>query len=86
MARDKSIKIRLSEYEYKQLQQESEKQGVGMSDVLRKCIAKFPKPVGDFSRTLAFIRLSLDRRMKAADIVKTFRRNVSTTYQKRGAI
>ena len=46
MARDKSVKVRLSEYEYKQLQQEAEKQGIGMSDLLRKCIAKFPKPHG----------------------------------------
>jgi predicted DNA binding CopG/RHH family protein len=44
MARDKSVKIRLSEYEFEQLRQEAEKQGIGMSDLLRKCIAKFPKP------------------------------------------
>jgi predicted DNA binding CopG/RHH family protein len=46
MTRDKSVKVRLSEYEYKQLQQEAEKQGIGMSDLLRKCIAKFSKPHG----------------------------------------
>jgi predicted DNA binding CopG/RHH family protein len=42
MSRAKSIKIRLSEYEYQQLQQEAERQGTGMSDLLRKCISKFP--------------------------------------------
>jgi predicted DNA binding CopG/RHH family protein len=44
VAREHSIKIRLSEYEYKQLKQEAERQGTGMSDLLRKCIAKFPEP------------------------------------------
>jgi predicted DNA binding CopG/RHH family protein len=44
MTREKSIKIRLSEYEYEQLRKEAERQGTGMSDVLRKCIAKFADP------------------------------------------
>ncbi|WP_442937332.1 plasmid mobilization protein [Nostoc sp.] len=44
MSREKSIKVRLSEYELQQLKKEAEKQGVGMSDVLRKCIAQFSKP------------------------------------------
>ncbi|WP_375466566.1 hypothetical protein [uncultured Nostoc sp.] len=44
MSREKSIKVRLSEYELQQLRQEAEKQGVGMSDVLRKCISQFSKP------------------------------------------
>jgi hypothetical protein len=44
MSREKSIKVRLSEYELQQLKQEAEKQGIGMSDFLRKYISKLPKP------------------------------------------
>jgi predicted DNA binding CopG/RHH family protein len=44
MSRNKRIDIRVSEYEYTQLQQEAEKQGVPMSDLLRKYISTLPKP------------------------------------------
>jgi hypothetical protein len=44
MSRAKMLKIRVSEYEFAQLQQESEKQGVSMSDLVRKYISKLPKP------------------------------------------
>lgn len=44
MARDKRFMIRMSEFEYKQLQQEAEKQGVSMADVVRRLIAKLPRP------------------------------------------
>lgn len=45
MSRSKKLEIRVSEYEYAQLQQESEKQGVSMSDLVRKYISKLPKPL-----------------------------------------
>lgn len=38
------LRIRVSDYEYEQLRLESEKQGVSMSDVVRKYISKLPKP------------------------------------------
>jgi predicted DNA binding CopG/RHH family protein len=44
MSREKILKIRVSDYEYEQLKQESEKQGVPMSDLVRKYISKLPKP------------------------------------------
>ncbi|MBD0262768.1 MAG: hypothetical protein ICV78_08585 [Tolypothrix sp. Co-bin9] len=44
MSREKSIKVRLSEYELQQLRQAAEKQGIGMSDFLRKYISSLPKP------------------------------------------
>jgi predicted HicB family RNase H-like nuclease len=44
MSRTKKLDIRVSEYEYKQLQQEAEKQGCSMSDLVRKYISKLPKP------------------------------------------
>jgi hypothetical protein len=62
MAREKSIKIRLSEYEYQELQQEAQRQGIRMSDLLRKCIAKFPKPKGAVVAPPCFIRQKTARR------------------------
>ncbi|MEW6496003.1 MAG: ribbon-helix-helix protein, CopG family [Cyanobacteriota bacterium] len=44
MSRTKLLQIRLSEYEFKQLQQEAEKQDVSMSDLVRKYISRLPKP------------------------------------------
>jgi predicted DNA binding CopG/RHH family protein len=44
MPREKMLRIRVSDYEYEQLRQEAEKQGIGMSDFLRKYISKLPKP------------------------------------------
>jgi predicted CopG family antitoxin len=38
------LRIRVSDYEYEQLKQEAQKQGIGMSDVLRKYISKLPEP------------------------------------------
>jgi predicted DNA binding CopG/RHH family protein len=45
MARGKVIQFRVSEYEFEQLRQEAEKQGVPMSDLLRKYVSRLPKPV-----------------------------------------
>jgi predicted DNA binding CopG/RHH family protein len=44
MARDKMLRVRMSEYEFEQLQQEAEKQGIPMSDLVRKWIFNLPKP------------------------------------------
>ena len=44
MSRTKKLDIRVSEYEFAQLQQEAERQGVSMSDLVRKYISKLPKP------------------------------------------
>ncbi|NEU75657.1 ribbon-helix-helix protein, CopG family [Hassallia byssoidea VB512170] len=44
MSREKMLKIRVSDYEFEQLRQEAQKQGVSMSDVVRKYISKLPKP------------------------------------------
>jgi predicted HicB family RNase H-like nuclease len=38
MSTDKTLKVRVSDYEYEQLKLESEKQGVSMSDAVRKYI------------------------------------------------
>ena len=38
------LRIRVSDYEYEQLRLESERQGVSMSDVVRKFISKLPEP------------------------------------------
>jgi hypothetical protein len=40
MSRDKTLKVRVSNYEYEQLKLESKKQGVSMSDVVRKYISR----------------------------------------------
>ncbi|MBW4480180.1 MAG: hypothetical protein KME54_25915 [Tolypothrix brevis GSE-NOS-MK-07-07A] len=40
MPRDKTLKVRVSNYEYEQLKLESKKQGVSMSDVVRKYISR----------------------------------------------
>ncbi len=45
MSRAKKLEIRVSDYELAQLQQEAEKQGCSMSDLVRKYISKLPKPV-----------------------------------------
>jgi predicted DNA binding CopG/RHH family protein len=45
VSRAKVLQFRLSEYEFEQLRQEAEKQGVPMADMLRKYIASLPKPV-----------------------------------------
>ncbi|MEP0779212.1 hypothetical protein NDI39_16515 [Microcoleus sp. ZQ-A2] len=45
--REKLFQVRMSEYEYKQLQQEAEKQGVPMADLFRKFVATLPKPSED---------------------------------------
>lgn len=42
--REKLFQVRMSEYEYKQLQQEAERQGVPMADLFRKFVATLPKP------------------------------------------
>ncbi|MCV3213039.1 CopG family transcriptional regulator [Plectonema radiosum NIES-515] len=34
----------MSDYEFEQLKQEANKQGVSMSDLVRKLISKLPKP------------------------------------------
>ncbi|HEY9708186.1 MAG TPA: ribbon-helix-helix protein, CopG family [Oculatellaceae cyanobacterium] len=44
MARSKLFQIRMSEYEFEQLRQEAEKQGVSMSDIVRKYISRLPSP------------------------------------------
>jgi predicted HicB family RNase H-like nuclease len=44
MSRTKKLDIRVSEYEFAQLQQEAQKQGCSMSDLVRKYISKLPKP------------------------------------------
>jgi hypothetical protein len=43
-ARGKLFQIRMSEYEYEQLKQEAERQGVPMADLFRKFVAQLPKP------------------------------------------
>ncbi|WP_334782065.1 plasmid mobilization protein [Nostoc sp.] len=47
MSRQKILKIRVSDYEYDQLKQESALQGVPMSDLVRKYISNLPKPKAD---------------------------------------
>jgi predicted DNA binding CopG/RHH family protein len=44
MSREKMLKIRVSDYEFDQLKQEAHKQGVSMSDLIRKFISSLPKP------------------------------------------
>jgi hypothetical protein len=44
MSREKMLRIRVSDYEYEQLRLESKKQGISMSDVVRKSISKLPEP------------------------------------------
>jgi predicted DNA binding CopG/RHH family protein len=44
MPREKMLRIRVSDYEYEQLRLEAEKQGVPMSDLIRKYISRLPKP------------------------------------------
>ncbi|MEH2417816.1 MULTISPECIES: plasmid mobilization protein [unclassified Nostoc] len=44
MSRAKKLDIRVSEYEFFQLQQEAERQGCSMSDLVRKYISKLPRP------------------------------------------
>lgn len=44
MSRSKVLQFRLSEYEFEQLRQEAEEQGVPMADLLRKFVATLPKP------------------------------------------
>ncbi|WP_375340459.1 plasmid mobilization protein [Plectonema radiosum] len=38
------LRVRMSDYEFEQLKQEANKQGVSMSDLVRKLISKLPKP------------------------------------------
>jgi hypothetical protein len=45
--REKMLRVRMSDYEFEQLKQESERQGVSMSDLVRKLVSKLPKPVID---------------------------------------
>ena len=45
MSRTKKLDIRVSEYEFFQLQQEAERQGCSMSDLVRKYISRLPNPV-----------------------------------------
>jgi predicted DNA binding CopG/RHH family protein len=44
MSREKSIKVRVSGYEYEQLKLEADRQGVPMSDLIRKYISTLPNP------------------------------------------
>jgi hypothetical protein len=43
MSREKVLRVRVSNYEYEQLRIEAKKQGVPMSDLVRKYISKLPK-------------------------------------------
>jgi hypothetical protein len=44
MSRTRVLQFRLSDYEFEQLQQEADRQGVPMADLLRKYIARLPEP------------------------------------------
>jgi predicted HicB family RNase H-like nuclease len=44
MSREKALKVRLSDFEHEQLKLEAQKQGISMSDLLRKLISTLPKP------------------------------------------
>ena len=44
MSREKRLNIRISDYEYQQLQDESVRRGVSMADIVRGWIGKLPRP------------------------------------------
>lgn len=39
------LRVRMSDYEFEQLKQEAERQGIPMSDLVRKLVSKLPKPI-----------------------------------------
>ncbi len=49
-SRKKMLRVRMSDYEFEQLKQESDRQGIAMSDLVRKLVSKLPKPVIDKAR------------------------------------
>jgi predicted DNA binding CopG/RHH family protein len=44
MTRGKMLRVRMSDYEFEQLRQEADRQGIPMSDLIRKMVSKLPKP------------------------------------------
>jgi len=44
MTRGKMLRVRMSDYEFEQLRQEADRQGIPMSDLVRKMVSKLPKP------------------------------------------
>ena len=45
MTRDKTLRVRLDEYEWQKLQGYADEKGVAMSHVIREYIRRLPKPI-----------------------------------------
>ena len=43
--KNKTLEVRLTEYEERQLKQEADKRGMTKSELIRSLIARFPAPV-----------------------------------------
>ena len=43
--KNKTLEVRLTEYEEKQLKQEADRRGMSKSELIRSLIARFPAPV-----------------------------------------
>ncbi|NJR73172.1 MAG: hypothetical protein HC773_04725 [Scytonema sp. CRU_2_7] len=45
MSREKMLRVRMSDYEFEQLKQQADKEGIPMSDLVRKLVSKLPRPI-----------------------------------------